>query len=67
MWAKVWAKCGCHLVLAHVTEGVAIHGTVCQTQGAGIELVSLYMVADPFQNMFCSPVLRVGLPVPMSS
>lgn len=66
MWAKGWAKRGCHLVLVHVTEGVAIHGTVCQTQGAGIELVSLYKVADPFQNMFSSPVLWVGLPVPIS-
>lgn len=64
--AELGAKRLPHLVRGHLAEGVPIHGAERQAQGAGINIVDLDMVADPFQDVVHRPVLWLGLSVRLS-
>lgn len=52
-----------HLLPAHLTESWAVHGTVGQTQGAGVILGQLHLVTDPVQHIGCRPTLGTNLVV----
>lgn len=55
-----------HLVLAHLAQGGAVHGTIGETQGTRVKLGALHMVTDPVQHVVCCPGLWARLPVPLT-
>lgn len=61
--AELGAKRLPHLVWGQLAEGVPVHGAERQAEAAGIDLVNLDMVADPFQDVVHRPVLWLSLSV----